>query len=299
LEAADEGLIVFERGGHCRLVGRRLGELFGTPPSELVGRSRATVLGLLSEACEEPNAFLDALGPNDMNAPPHTVRDIELRKPRVRTIVWTSFPVVVDGAVAGRAGIVRDVTRERSAERSLKQLQMRVAELTPVDVLTGLPNLRRFREDLEREHGRSARAWDCYAVLHIDVAAMSAINDELGVPIGDRVLETVAERLKYQKREYDVVARGESDSFLVLLPGADAVAARTVAVRMQKSVAEFDFQLADARKVSVTVGGAVWRAPSADSCDRTLERAADASRRAHERSHQGICIDDAEKKAGC
>ena len=69
---------------------------------------------------------------------------------------------------------MRDVTRERAAERSQRQLQNRLDQLVPVDSLTGLPNARRFREELEREHGRSSRAWDSYGILRVDVDGMQA-----------------------------------------------------------------------------------------------------------------------------
>jgi diguanylate cyclase (GGDEF)-like protein len=205
--------------------------------------------------------------------------------------LWTSIPIVRDGAAFGRLGLVRDVTRERSAERSLKQLQSRLQDLTPVDALTGLPNMRRFREELDREHTRSARAWDSYAVLRVDVDGMQGINDELGTPIGDEVLEQIGDRLKRCRREYDVVARHDADEFIVLLPGADRVAAEAVAMRMQKSIGAHDFGLADSRAVTVSVGGCVWIPPSAESSEDILRRAGDSLARARGEGARQIRID--------
>ena len=74
-----------------------------------------------------------------------------MRRPRPRTVICKGVPVVREGKLAGRLIVVRDVTRERSAERTSKQLYTRISELTPFDTLTGLLNQRRFREDLERE----------------------------------------------------------------------------------------------------------------------------------------------------
>ncbi|MGZ3474538.1 MAG: PAS domain-containing protein, partial [Polyangiales bacterium] len=57
LEAADEGLVVFDREGRCTLAGRRLGELFGVDVTTLLGGPEADVIELLASACEEPESF--------------------------------------------------------------------------------------------------------------------------------------------------------------------------------------------------------------------------------------------------
>jgi diguanylate cyclase (GGDEF)-like protein len=273
LEAADEGVVVFDRDGRCRMIGRRAGEIFGIEPASYAGKPRADVLRALAQACEEPEVFLQTVGGNDLLEPPRVITPIDVKRPRPRTIVWTTFPIVRDGSAFGRVGLVRDITRERSAERSLKQLQARLADLTPIDSLTRLPNMKRFREELEREHGRSTRAWDSYAVLRVDVDGMRDLNDEFGVPVGDSILERVAECIDKVRREYDIIARLDADEFVVLLPGADAVAAKAVAERMVKTVRGHDFLLADGRTVTVSVGGSVWVPPSAESGDDIVQRA--------------------------
>jgi diguanylate cyclase (GGDEF)-like protein len=272
LEAADEGALVFDREGRCRMIGRRAGELFGIDPAAFVGKSRTDLLRALSIASDEPDAFLDVVGPWDLQEPARVVAEMELTRPRVRRVVWTSFPVVREGGVVGRLVILRDVTRERSAERAQKQLEARIHELSPNDVLTGLLNQRRFKEELEREHGRSTRAWDSYAVLRIDVDGMSDINNDFGAPVGDTVLEKVAECLRASRREYDIVARYEDDEFAAILPGADAVAAKTVADRFIDVVRAHPFKL-PSHTVTVCVGGGVWVPPSGERADDIFRRA--------------------------
>src|SRR5207253_2151187 len=98
-------------------------ELFGVEPAALVGRPRVEVLRALSKACEEPDAFLETVGSNDLTEPPRIAAEIDVRRPRPRTLLWTTIPIVRDGVATGRLGLVRDVTRERSAERAHRQLQ--------------------------------------------------------------------------------------------------------------------------------------------------------------------------------
>jgi len=291
LEAADEGILVFDRHGKCRMIGRRVADLFGLDPAEHVGKMRGDVLAVLAKACDEPEAFLEAVGGDDLIEPSRIIGEIDLASPRPRKIVWTSYPIVRQGAAWGRLALVRDVTRERAAERAQRQLQNRLDQLVPVDSLTGLPNARRFLEELEREHGRSSRAWDSYGILRVDVDGMQAINDELGVPVGDKVIEKVSECLDQCRREYDMVARYDGDEFSVLLPGADLVAAEAVASRMVSMIAQRDFELADARRVTACAGGCVWIPPSGETGDDILRRAQEALEDAKGKGRGGVSID--------
>ncbi|HEY3822743.1 MAG TPA: diguanylate cyclase [Polyangiaceae bacterium] len=279
LEAADEGLIVFDGDGRCRMIGRRAGELFGVEPAAFVGRLRPEVLEAFARACEEPETFLEAVAADGPLGAPKMAADVDVRRPRPRTVLCRGVPISREGKPPGRVVFVRDVTRERAAERSNRQLQTRIAELTPFDTITGLLNQRRFREELDREHGRSTRAWDSYAVLRLDVDGMGLLNEELGVTVGDQVLEQIASRLKKCLREYDVVARLEDDEFAMLLPGADALAARVVGERVTKAMAT-QVEAGPGRKVTLSIGGALWVPPSGETSEDILKRAGVALREA-------------------
>lgn len=241
-----------------------------------MGRLRDEVLAAFAEACEEPDALLEVVAANAANGPvgvPSPVVEVDVRRPRPRTVLCRGVRVLRAGRPPGWLILFTDVTRERAAERQGKQLQARIVELTAYDALTGLLNLRRFREELEREHGRSTRAWDSYAILRLDVDGMGAINDEFGRPVGDQILERVAGRLKSCLREYDVLARLEGDEFGVLLPGADELAARAVAKRMFHTLSVDELTLDSARRVTVSMGCALWVPPSGESASHILQRA--------------------------
>jgi diguanylate cyclase (GGDEF)-like protein len=294
LESADEGLIVFDGDGRCRMIGRRAGEIFGVEPAAYVGLAREQVLHALSRACEEPDAFLTAVAADAPLGVPGHVEEVDVRRPRPRTIVCKGVPISRDGRAPGRLILVRDVTRERAGERSTAQLKVRLQELTPFDPLTGAFNARRFREELDREHGRSTRSWDSYAVLRIDVDGMRVINDGYGFPVGDAVLERVSALLKTCLREYDLLARLEGDEFAVLLPGADELAGRTVAERMVRTVgtARFD-EIQPPLAVTVSAGAVLWMPPSGESGRDILRRAGDALDRARATGPGGIEVEGA------
>jgi diguanylate cyclase (GGDEF)-like protein len=107
------------------------------------------------------------------------------------------------------------------------------------DQLTGLPNrallLRRTTEAL----AQAARSGSKAGLLLLDLDRFKEVNDTLGHPLGDSLLEVVARRLARSVRPGDVVARLGGDEFAVLLPAVrTGTAAREVAARLRAALAE-------------------------------------------------------------
>ncbi|UUA73979.1 putative bifunctional diguanylate cyclase/phosphodiesterase [Cellvibrio sp. QJXJ] len=102
-----------------------------------------------------------------------------------------------------------------------KNAQAKMEFMAHHDALTGLPNRLQLVERLEHELRRAERHGYYGAVLFIDLDQFKTINDSLGHPVGDRVLEVVAERLQQSVREEDLVARFSGDEFVVVLTVLD------------------------------------------------------------------------------
>jgi PAS domain S-box-containing protein len=105
-----------------------------------------------------------------------------------------------DDAVHGIVLCGRDVTERRRAEQSLVSLALR-------DPLTGLPNRKQLRAQLDDELAMAARSSRPLAVLFIDLDRFKDVNDALGHHWGDALLCEVASRLKMKMRDGDLVAR--------------------------------------------------------------------------------------------
>lgn len=106
------------------------------------------------------------------------------------------------------------------------------------DALTGLPNRRRFLDNLQQAVARARRSGQPLAVMFIDLDGFKPINDRLGHDAGDRALQTVASRLHDCIREVDSLSRLGGDEFTLLLENlADHACAGKTATRILDSLA--------------------------------------------------------------
>ena len=123
-------------------------------------------------------------------------------------------PIFDKDTVVGYRGTASDITDEVAAHAQIQHLSMH-------DALTGLPNrnkLARYLDEvlLLKEHSPPL------SLLMIDLDNFKPINDSLGHPAGDAVLQEVAVRLRDCTREHDIVARLGGDEFVVVLNGMDS-----------------------------------------------------------------------------
>ncbi len=93
----------------------------------------------------------------------------------------------------------------------------RLAFMATHDELTGLPNRSLLDDRLEQVITYSRRRKVKAAVLFLDLDQFKTINDSLGHSVGDKLLQQVAERIAFQMRESDTVARFGGDEFVVLV----------------------------------------------------------------------------------
>jgi diguanylate cyclase (GGDEF)-like protein/PAS domain S-box-containing protein len=137
-----------------------------------------------------------------------------------------------DGNATGAVIVFRDVSAARA-------MALQMTHSAQHDFLTGLPNRMLFNDRVSQAIALAARHLKKVAVLFLDLDGFKHINDSLGHPIGDKLLQSIARRLVDCVRGSDTVSRQGGDEFVVLLsemeePDDAAITAR----RMLKAVAE-------------------------------------------------------------
>ena len=106
---------------------------------------------------------------------------------------------------------VIDVTERKAAEA-------RIAHMAHHDALTDLPNRVLFRQRMADALSQRNRSGNLLGVLCIDLDNFKLVNDTLGHPIGDGLLQDVAARIERVLRQRDTAARLGGDEFAVLVP---------------------------------------------------------------------------------
>ena len=139
-----------------------------------------------------------------------------------------------------------------------------------IDAKTGLLNFTSWRDLATRSLLRTQRAKQPVAVMLIDLDHFKRINDTYGHLVGDQVLSAVADCVKSDLREYDMVGRFGGEEFVLLLDNADLYAAVTTATRVRQSIS--DLTVGDGVRVTASIGVA-HSAQSTAPLDALLERA--------------------------
>ncbi|MDE2027402.1 MAG: GGDEF domain-containing protein [Candidatus Omnitrophica bacterium] len=120
------------------------------------------------------------------------------------------------------------------ALRRLK-LYKDIETLAITDGLTGVYTRRYFIERFDEEIKRSALRKSSLAFLMVDADHFKSINDQYGHLTGDAVLKEVANIIRENVREIDIVGRFGGEEFCVVLPDTDSEGSRVVAERIRKS----------------------------------------------------------------
>ncbi|MEP6859766.1 MAG: EAL domain-containing protein [Deltaproteobacteria bacterium] len=186
-----------------------------------------TLLEALGQPMAEVLRIVDATNPSSANR--SLVRRDGLEFPVEESVAPIHDRV---GQTTGSVIVFRDVSVARA-------MAARLSHWAQHDFLTGLPNRMVLNDRIGQAIVLAARHAKKAVLLFLDLDNFKHINDSLGHPIGDKLLQSIAGRLVKCVRASDTVSRQGGDEFVVLLsevsnPEDGAAMAR----RMLDTVAE-------------------------------------------------------------
>jgi diguanylate cyclase (GGDEF)-like protein/PAS domain S-box-containing protein len=259
---APMGIALTTPAGVMVDVNPALTAMVGRPAEELHGRS---VLDLVHpeavSAAREAHVSLTTQPDRPMRHETRLIRRDGSEVPVQITASWV--PETDDGQDAHLVLIIEDITERKALEAQLVHRSLH-------DPLTGLPNRLLFHDRLRHALDRGHRESTPTCVLVIDLDGFKVINDELGHPMGDRVLVSFADRLRSVLRASDTAARLGGDEFSIVCENTERADAQALADRLRTSVTE-PLELGEVRvPVGISIG--IGTAPGGEDPHDVYER---------------------------
>ena len=160
-----------------------------------------------------------------------------------------------DYLVKGEVGtdlLVRSLRYAVERHRLISALR----SLSLIDDLTGLYNRRGFSELGEQHLMLARRSGRAVLLVYLDVDNLKTINDTLGHQVGDRALVRVADLLKENFRQSDIIARIGGDEFAVMALEASEDNEEQLLRRLRIRAAEMNRNAEPPHDLSFSVGAA-------------------------------------------
>jgi len=206
-ENAVEGIVITDNEAIITSINQVICELTGYSKNEIIGKNPR-----LWRSERHDQAFYKKMW-QSLQENGHWSGEIWNRHKNGQAFpCWQTIRAVKDevGDTINYVSLVSDIS-------TIKESQAKIEFLAHHDPLTSLPNRLLFNSRVEHAIGRVKRENQKFAILFLDLDRFKHINDSLGHPIGDVVLQTLSKRLKKLVREEDTLARLGGDEFTILL----------------------------------------------------------------------------------
>jgi len=162
-------------------------------------------------------------------------------------------------------------------QHKLLSVQDELRSIAVHDGLTGLLNRREISRILEERCIQSQREQRPLGVIMLDIDHFKAINDRLGHPAGDAVLQEAARRIRTCLRPYDKVGRYGGEEFLLILPGCDHERTRKIAERVRRSISASPIDAGDGKPAITASLGCMVAGPGEGVTPAAALRRSDAA----------------------
>jgi diguanylate cyclase (GGDEF)-like protein/PAS domain S-box-containing protein len=283
LNSIGDAVACTDSSGNVTFLNLVAAKLTGWSLQEAAGRPMTEVFRILDTTNREviPNPTDRTVRENQIV--PLRENSILIRRDGFEIPIEDSIAPIHDGEgqPAGAVIVFRDVSVARA-------MALQMAHSAQHDFLTGLPNRMLLNDRISQAITLARRHMRHVAVLFLDLDGFKHINDSLGHPTGDKLLQSIARRLVGCVRASDTVSRQGGDEFVVLLSEVQlsedtAITAKRIlqAVAAPHSVGQHDLH------VTASIGVSVYPEDGLDT-DTLLKNADTAMYQAKENGRQSF-----------
>lgn len=265
-ETAQDAIIAIDSAARVTYWNPAATQIFGYTMDEAVGKNVHEWLAPRRYRQKADAGMKEFAKTGHGNAVGITQELAALRKDGGEFPVELSVSGLAKGSDWSAVAIIRDITARKLAEGQL----VRMARF---DLLTGLANRNAFVDTLQRAIALTQRGGRNFAVLYLDLDHFKDVNDTLGHPIGDRLLQLLAQRFQRNLRAADTVARFGGDEFaLIATDIMEPEDAAALAEKMLQSINEPFWIQGNEIRIGASIGIALYGADSPDA-ETLLSRA--------------------------
>jgi diguanylate cyclase (GGDEF)-like protein/PAS domain S-box-containing protein len=234
LNSIGEAVVCTDMLGNITFLNLVAEKMTGWSLPEAAGRPMTEVFRTWDASSTEPKETTVELAILQIRAVHLPPSCILIRRDGLEIPIEDSIAPIHDrqGNAIGAVIVFRDVSVAQAMARQ-------ITHSAEHDFLTGLPNRMLLNDRIGQAIASAKRRKKQVAVLFLDLDGFKHINDSLGHPIGDKLLQSIAKRLTAAVRGADTVSRQGGDEFVVLLADlSQADDAVIMAARMLRTVAE-------------------------------------------------------------
>jgi len=271
LNSIGDAVLSTDIAGNVSFLNLVAEQMTGWSCQEAIGRPVAEIFRIIDGTTRKP-------APNPMTQAVRENRSVGL-KANCILVRRDGFEVAIEDSAApihDRGGYVTGaviVFHEASVARDVVK---KMAHLAHHDFLTALPNRILFNDRVSTAIALARRRGKQLALLFLDMDGFKDINDTMGHPLGDKVLQSVAQRLATCVRSSDTVSRHGGDEFVVLLSEIEqAKDAALIAEKMLLALAAPVFIDRAKLQITVSIGVSIYPADGHDA--ENLVRCADTA----------------------
>ncbi|MDZ7655949.1 MAG: EAL domain-containing protein [Sulfurimicrobium sp.] len=228
-EESAEGISITDASGKIIAINRAYTEITGYGEEEVIGRNPS----LLKSGRHDHDFYTNMWAV--LTETGHWIGEIWDRRKNGEVFPsWQAISAVRDeqSELTHYISVLTDISSRKESEE-------RIRHLSHYDALTDLPNQALLMDHIDLAIARAKRTDKFVAVLAINLERFRNANERFGHSFGDKVLQTIAQRLTGLLRDEDTVSRIGADNYVVLVPDiGDKQQASIVAAKILEAIAE-------------------------------------------------------------